>query len=66
MLSDDLTSRLDEAARSADFETLPVETIARRMIADMGLSGELTLSLCETPAGDAQAPHRTPEPADTG
>jgi hypothetical protein len=34
------------------------------MIADMGLSGELTFSLSETPVGDA--PGRTPEPADTG
>jgi hypothetical protein len=64
VLSDDLTSRLDEAARSADFETLPIEALARRVIADMGLSGDLTLSLSETPAGDA--PQRTPEPADTG
>jgi hypothetical protein len=64
ILSDDLTARLDEAALSADFETLPIETLARRVIADMGLSGELTLSLCETPA--TEAPQRTPEPADTG
>jgi hypothetical protein len=66
VLSDDLTSRLDEAARSADFETLPIEALARRVIADMGLSGELTLSLSETPAGDVPAPQRAPEPADTG
>jgi hypothetical protein len=36
------------------------------MIADMGLSGELTLSLCEAPAAHAPARQRTPEPADTG
>jgi hypothetical protein len=64
ILIDDLTARLDEAALSADFETLPIETLARRVIADMGLSGDLTLSLGETPAGDA--PPRMPEPADTG
>ncbi len=64
VLSDDLTSRLEEATRNADFATLPIEVIARRMIADMGLSGELTLSLCETPAGEALG--RTPELADTG
>jgi hypothetical protein len=64
VLSDDLSARLDEAALSADFETLPIEVIARRVIADMGLSGDLTLSLSETPAGEA--PQRTPEPADTG
>jgi hypothetical protein len=65
VLFDDLSARLDEAARSDDFETLPIETLARRVIADMGLSGELTLSLTETPASDDRA-HRAPEPADTG
>jgi hypothetical protein len=35
-------------------------------LADMGLTGELTLSLCEAPAVHAPAPQRTPEPADTG
>jgi hypothetical protein len=64
VLFDDLSARLDEAALSADFETLPIETLARRVIADMGLSGDLTLSLSETPAGEA--PPRTPELADTG
>lgn len=49
VLFDDLSARLDEAARSPDFETLPLEALARRVIADMGLSGELTLSLCEAP-----------------
>jgi len=63
VLSDDLSARLDEAALSDDFATLPIEVLARRVIADMGLSGELTLSLCETPAGE---PQRTPELADTG
>jgi hypothetical protein len=66
VLSDDLSARLDEAALNADFETLPIEDLARRVIADMGLSGELTLSLGENPAGDAPAPQRRPEPADTG
>jgi hypothetical protein len=64
VLFDDLSARLDEAARSPDFETLPIETLARRVIADMGLRGELTLSLSETPTGDA--PQRMPELADTG
>jgi hypothetical protein len=66
VLSDDLTSRLEEAALSEDFATLPVEVIARRVAADMGLSGELTLSLCETPAGDVPAPQLEPQLADTG
>jgi hypothetical protein len=64
VLFDDLSARLDEAALSADFETLPIEVLARRVIADMGLSGELTLNLGETPDGDT--PPRTPELADTG
>jgi hypothetical protein len=66
ILFDDLSARLDEAALSDDFETLPIETLARRVIADMGLSGELTLSLSETPAGQASAPPPPPELADTG
>jgi hypothetical protein len=65
VLYDDLTARLDEAARSPDFETLPIETIARRVIADMGLSGALTISLGEAPIIDGQT-HPKPEPADTG
>ena len=64
VLFDDLSARLDEAALSEDFEMLPIEVLARQVIADMGLSGELTLSLSETPA--PQAPQRTLEPADTG
>jgi hypothetical protein len=65
VLFDDLSARLDEAARSADFETLPIETLARRVITDMGLSGDLTLSLSEAPAGPTQAPGRAPELANT-
>jgi hypothetical protein len=64
ILFDDLSARLDEAALSADFETLPIEELARRVIADMGLSGELTLSLRETPP--APTPALQPELADTG
>jgi hypothetical protein len=56
ILFDDLSARLDEAALSADFKALPIEVLARRVIADMGLSGELTLSLSETPASDAGGP----------
>jgi hypothetical protein len=53
ILTDDLTSRLEEAALSPDFETLPIETLVQRIGADMGLSGTLTLSLCEGPPGAA-------------
>jgi hypothetical protein len=49
ILTDDLSARLDEAALSADFEALPIEALARRVVADMGLSGQLTLSVCEPP-----------------
>ena len=52
-LLDDLTARLDEAALSADFETIPMETLVQRVIADMGLSGDLTLSLVEPPSAAA-------------
>ncbi|HEX3367181.1 hypothetical protein [Phenylobacterium sp.] len=65
VLCDDLTARLDEAARSPDFETLPIEVLARRMIADMNLSGDLTLSLCETP-GEGGDESSQPQLADTG
>jgi hypothetical protein len=64
VLQEDLSARLDEAALSPDFETLPIETLARRMIADMKLSGELTLSLCEPPRQGAAA--SPPPVADTG
>ncbi|HEX2818054.1 MAG TPA: hypothetical protein VHN39_16800, partial [Phenylobacterium sp.] len=66
VLSDDLSARLDEAARSADFETLPVEVLTRRVISDMGLSGDFALSVCETGAGAAPASDRPPPSADTG
>ncbi len=47
VLFDDLNARLDEAALSPGFEDLPIETLARRVIADMGLSAPFALSLCE-------------------
>ena len=64
ILTEDLTARLDEAARCPEFEDLPIDVIAQRMIDDMGLSGELTLSLREPPP-DTEPP-RAPEPADSG
>ena len=59
ILREDLSARLDEAARSPDFETLPIETLARRVIADMDLSGDIVLSLSEPPP-------QPPALADTG
>jgi hypothetical protein len=64
VLFDDLGARLDEAARSDDFATLPIETLARRIAADMGLSGEVTLTLCEPAPRAAGMP--PPAQADSG
>jgi hypothetical protein len=62
VLVEDLNARLDEAALSPDFEELPIETLAGRLIADMGLTGRFALSLGEPKA----APTREPQLADTG
>jgi hypothetical protein len=59
ILLDDLTARLDEAARRPDFEITPIETLARRIACDMRLSGDFALSICEAPASE-------PHAADTG
>jgi len=60
ILGDDLDARLHEAAQGDGFADTPVELIAQRVASDMGLSGELVLTL---PAGRA-----APGPAlvDTG
>jgi hypothetical protein len=47
ILVEDLNARLDEAALSPDFEDLSVETLARRIIADMGLTAHFALTLGE-------------------
>ena len=65
MLVDELNARLDEAARSPDFEGLPIEALARRVIADMGLSVRFALTLGESPSPPRPAA-RTPQPADSG
>jgi hypothetical protein len=67
-LMDDLDARLDEASLAPNFEALPVETVARRIAADMGLSGEIVLSLCERPPPPTGATTPTPSlaTADTG
>jgi hypothetical protein len=66
VLFDDLNARLDEAALCPDFETLPIETLVRRVIADMGLTSPFALSLGEAHPPSAAAPAREPQPADTG
>jgi hypothetical protein len=62
VLVEDLNARLDEAALSPGFEDLPIETLARRVIADMGLTGHFALSLGEP----KPTPERERQPADTG
>jgi hypothetical protein len=65
-LMDDLDARLHEAALAADFEALPVETVARSIAADMGLSGEIVLSLREPPSPPRLSPTSSLATADTG
>lgn len=59
VLEDDLRVRLDIAAEADGFDDLPLEVIARRIAADMNLSGTLTFTAPTT------AP-REPAAADTG
>jgi hypothetical protein len=66
VLTDDLTARLEEAARDPEFQRLPIEVVARRVARDMGLPGELTLSLREPAAPDGDAAASPPPPADSG
>jgi len=68
MLADDLDARLAEASLAPDFEILPVEVVARRIAADMGLSGKIELSLCEPPPRPPGAAGSSPSlaTADTG
>lgn len=66
VLVEDLNARLDEAARSPDFETLPIESLARRVIADMDLTGGFALSLGESQKAGMATLKREPEPVDTG
>jgi hypothetical protein len=62
VLFDDLNTRLDWAAETPGFADTPVEVLARRVAADMGLSGELRFTAC----APATAGDRSPRPADTG
>jgi len=68
VLVEDLNARLDEAALSPDFADLRIEALARRLAADMGLSGHFALSLGEPKATPVHepAPAREPAHADTG
>jgi hypothetical protein len=66
ILQEDLRVRLDEAARHPDFADLPIEVLARRIVADMGLSGDFTLSLSEPPPEATPTDGPAPAAADTG
>jgi hypothetical protein len=65
ILGEDVDARLHEAAQCEAFTDVPVEVIAQRVAADMGLSGELVLTL---PAARKAAEAAPPGPAlaDTG
>jgi len=66
VLVEDLEARLGEAALGPDFLDLPIEALARRAIADMGLSGSFALSLGAPQPQSKPAPERESALADTG
>jgi hypothetical protein len=74
VLTEDLDVRLAEAARAEGFIDMPVEVLAQRLKADMGLSGALVVTTAErlcAPAAQSRpipprAPPLTPPAADTG
>jgi hypothetical protein len=74
VLTEDLDVRLAEAARAEGFIDMPVEVLAQRLKADMGLTGALVVTTAErlcAPATQsspvpARAPSLTPPAADTG
>jgi hypothetical protein len=57
----ELNERLDEASLAPDFEDLPVEVVARRIAADMGLYSDVAGS-----SSEPSPPAPAPIPADTG
>jgi hypothetical protein len=74
VLTEDLDVRLAEAARAEGFIDMPVEVLAQRLKADMGLTGALVVTtaerLCAPSAQSspvpARAPSLAPPAADTG
>jgi hypothetical protein len=65
VLVEDLDARLAEAARHPDFLDIPIEALARRVIADMGLAAHpFALSLAEPKP--PPTPAREPQTADSG
>ena len=65
VLRDDLSARLDEAALCEGFLETPVVALAQAIGSDMGLTGELALTLGEAARTVAATPPRLAE-ADTG
>lgn len=67
VLFDDLNTRLEWAAETPGFADTPVEVLARRIAADMGLSGELRFTASTPVVSSADGPaNRAPQAADTG
>ena len=64
MLTDELDTRLDEAAHHPEFLDMPVETLAKRILADFGITAHFALSLGEP--RPPPAPARELQAADTG
>ena len=62
ILTDELDTRLDEAARHPDFLDMPIEALAKRILADMGITAPFALSLTEP----RPAPACELQTADTG
>jgi hypothetical protein len=56
ILSEDLETRLGEAARREDFFDIPIDTLIRQLKSDMGLSGDLRLTASEAPRPPPPAP----------
>lgn len=65
VLRDDLSARLDEAALCEGFLETPVVALAQAIGSDMGLTGELALTLGDAAGTVAAKPHQLAE-ADTG
>ncbi|HEY1929639.1 MAG TPA: hypothetical protein VGG92_19400 [Caulobacteraceae bacterium] len=66
VLMEDLDVRLAEAARAEGFTDMPVELLAQRLKADMGLAGALVVTTAERLCAPAVRPPLAPPLADTG
>jgi len=64
ILTEELDARLDEAARNPQFLDLPLETLAKRILTDFGITAPFALSLGEPKP--PPTPVRELQTADTG